>query len=106
MVVLSACNTARGVQRTGDGVIGLTWALFVAGCPTQVVSQWAVDDASTDVDALGLPALVLSGGGAAAPAPLRHFNTSDGLVHNVVSAIHEDAAGYLWLGTAAVPADF
>ena len=47
MVVLSACNTARGVQRTGDGVIGLTWALFVAGCPTQVVSQWAVDDAST-----------------------------------------------------------
>ena len=47
MVVLSACNTARGVQRTGDGVIGLTWALFVAGCPTQVVSQWSVDDAST-----------------------------------------------------------
>jgi len=47
MVVLSACNTARGVQRSGDGVIGLTWALFVAGCPTQVVSQWSVDDAST-----------------------------------------------------------
>ena len=47
MTVLSACNTARGETRTGEGVIGLTWALFVAGCPTQVVSQWAVDDAST-----------------------------------------------------------
>ncbi len=47
MVVLSACNTARGEKRSGEGVIGLTWALFAAGCPTQVVSQWSVDDAST-----------------------------------------------------------
>lgn len=47
MTVLSACNTARGENRTGEGVVGLTWALFVAGCPTQVVSQWAVDDAGT-----------------------------------------------------------
>jgi CHAT domain-containing protein/Tfp pilus assembly protein PilF len=47
MTVLSACNTARGENRTGEGVVGLTWALFVAGCPTQVVSQWAVDDKST-----------------------------------------------------------
>ncbi|WP_395146241.1 CHAT domain-containing protein, partial [Armatimonas sp.] len=47
LVVLSACNTGRGVQRTGDGVIGMTWALFVAGCSTQVVSQWSVNDAST-----------------------------------------------------------
>ncbi len=47
MVVLSACNTARGEKRSGEGVIGLTWALFAAGAPTQVVSQWSVDDAST-----------------------------------------------------------
>ncbi len=47
MVVLSACNTARGENKEGEGIIGLTWALFVAGCPTQVVSQWSVDDAST-----------------------------------------------------------
>ncbi len=25
----------------------MTWALFVAGCPTQVLSQWSVDDAAT-----------------------------------------------------------
>ncbi len=47
LVVLSACNTARGEKRSGEGVVGLTWALFVAGAPTQIVSQWAVDDAST-----------------------------------------------------------
>ncbi len=47
MVVLSACNTARGDQRSGEGVVGLSWALFVAGAPTQVLSQWAVADAST-----------------------------------------------------------
>ena len=30
-----------------EGVIGLTWALFVAGSPTTVVSQWKVESAST-----------------------------------------------------------
>ena len=47
MVTLSACNTARGQNQSGEGVVGLTWALFAAGCPTQVLSQWAVNDAST-----------------------------------------------------------
>jgi CHAT domain-containing protein len=47
LVVLSACNTARGEQRRGEGIVGLTWALFVAGAPAQVLSQWSVDDAST-----------------------------------------------------------
>jgi CHAT domain-containing protein len=47
MVVLSACETARGARHAGEGIIGLTWALFVAGVPTQIVSQWAVDDAAT-----------------------------------------------------------
>jgi CHAT domain-containing protein/uncharacterized protein HemY len=47
LVTLSACNTARGEERSGEGVIGLSWALLVAGCPTQVVSQWSVSDAST-----------------------------------------------------------
>jgi CHAT domain-containing protein len=47
LVVLSACETARGRVTAGEGVIGLAWALFVAGCPTAVVSQWKVDSAST-----------------------------------------------------------
>lgn len=49
MVVLSACETARGRVGAGEGLIGMTWALFVAGCPTTVVSQWKVDSASTTV---------------------------------------------------------
>ncbi|HJQ25116.1 MAG TPA: CHAT domain-containing protein [Blastocatellia bacterium] len=48
MVVLSACETARGRVGAGEGVIGLTWSVFVAGSPTTVVSQWKVDAASTN----------------------------------------------------------
>jgi CHAT domain-containing protein len=47
LVVLSACETARGRFRAGEGVIGLTWALFVAGVPSTLVSQWNVESAST-----------------------------------------------------------
>jgi CHAT domain-containing protein/Tfp pilus assembly protein PilF len=47
LVVLSACETARGRVGAGEGVIGMTWALFVAGSPTTVVSQWKVESAST-----------------------------------------------------------
>lgn len=47
LVVLSACETARGRVGAGEGVIGLTWAFFVAGCPTTVVSQWKVESSST-----------------------------------------------------------
>jgi CHAT domain-containing protein len=45
-VVLSACETARGRFGASEGVIGLTWALFVAGVPSTVVSQWKVESAS------------------------------------------------------------
>jgi CHAT domain-containing protein len=47
LAVLSACETARGHVGAGEGLIGLSWALFVAGVPTTVVSQWSVDSAST-----------------------------------------------------------
>jgi CHAT domain-containing protein len=47
LVVLAACETARGRTGAGEGVIGMTWALFVAGCPRTVVSQWKVEASST-----------------------------------------------------------
>jgi CHAT domain-containing protein len=47
LVVLSACETARGRVGTGEGMIGISWALFVAGSPTSILSQWKVDSAST-----------------------------------------------------------
>ncbi len=47
LAVLSACETARGRYGAGEGVIGLSWAMFVAGVPATVVSQWKVESAST-----------------------------------------------------------
>lgn len=47
MAVLSACDSARGRVGAGEGLIGMTWALFVAGVPTTVASQWAVPSNST-----------------------------------------------------------
>jgi CHAT domain-containing protein len=47
MVVLAACETARGRVGAGEGMIGMSWAFFVAGSPTTVASQWKVESAST-----------------------------------------------------------
>jgi len=47
LAVLSACQTARGQVSSGEGLIGMSWALFIAGTSTTVVSQWKVDSAAT-----------------------------------------------------------
>jgi CHAT domain-containing protein/Flp pilus assembly protein TadD len=47
ITILSACETARGAYRFGEGMIGMSWAFLIAGTPTTVVSQWKVDSAST-----------------------------------------------------------
>lgn len=47
LVVLSACQTARGRVGAGEGMVGMSWAFFVAGVPSMVASQWKVDSAST-----------------------------------------------------------
>jgi len=47
LAVLSACETARGHVGAGEGVVGLSWALSVAGARNSVVSLWNVDAAST-----------------------------------------------------------
>jgi len=46
LVVLSACNTGRG-RISGDGVLGLSRSLILAGVPSVVVSLWSVPDAPT-----------------------------------------------------------
>jgi CHAT domain-containing protein len=47
LVILSACETARGRIAPGEGIVGLMWAVFVAGSPATLVSQWRVDSPST-----------------------------------------------------------
>src|SRR5262249_45924260 len=49
LAVLSACETARGRFGAGEGIIGLSWAMFIAGVPSIVVSQWNVESASAAV---------------------------------------------------------
>jgi CHAT domain-containing protein len=47
LTVLAACQTGRGKVRNGEGLLGMSWALFAAGCPSTIASQWKVDSAST-----------------------------------------------------------
>ena len=47
LAVLSACETARGRIGAGEGMIGFSWAMFMAGVPSIVVSQWKVESAGT-----------------------------------------------------------
>ena len=47
LAILSACETARGEFRSGEGTVGMGWAMMMAGVPSVVVSQWKVDSSST-----------------------------------------------------------
>jgi CHAT domain-containing protein len=47
LAVLSGCETANGKIAPGEGVIGMTWAFFIAGTRSVLVSQWKVNSAST-----------------------------------------------------------
>lgn len=69
MVVLWACETARGRVAPGEGTIGLAWALFVAGSPATLVSQWKVESASTTELMVGFYRNLEQDGSRRAPAP-------------------------------------
>ena len=47
LAVLSACESGRGDASIGEGIVGLSWAFFVAGVPRIVASQWKVDSLGT-----------------------------------------------------------
>ena len=46
LVSLSACNTGRGSQVKGEGVMGLTRAFMYAGTPAVSVTLWSVESES------------------------------------------------------------
>ncbi|HEC93041.1 MAG TPA: CHAT domain-containing protein [Candidatus Atribacteria bacterium] len=47
LIVLSACQTARGMLERGEGVLGLPRSFFYSGARTVVSSLWNVPDKST-----------------------------------------------------------
>lgn len=49
LVVLSACETARGKVYQTEGMLGLTRAFMLAGSPRVLCSLWKVDDEATRV---------------------------------------------------------
>lgn len=49
LIVLSACETGVGPTISGEGVLGLPYALFVAGNRNAVLTLWPVADHATSV---------------------------------------------------------
>ena len=47
LVVLSACDSGVGKVVSGEGVMGLPFAMFVAGNVNTILSLWPVDDKAT-----------------------------------------------------------
>jgi CHAT domain-containing protein len=47
MVVLSACETGLGRRAVGEGYLGFSQALFLAGARSVLLSLWEVDDTAT-----------------------------------------------------------
>ena len=43
LAILSASETSGGRVKSGNGLMCMTWALFIAGCPTTIVSEWKAD---------------------------------------------------------------
>ncbi len=47
VVTLSACRTAEGDYQAGEGILGLSAAMFVSGAQAVTASLWSVDDSQT-----------------------------------------------------------
>jgi CHAT domain-containing protein len=68
LVVLSGCDTARGAEQAGEGLLGLRRAFQAAGARQVVSSLWPVDDAATQQWMLGFYQARLQRGAAVAQA--------------------------------------
>ena len=65
LTVLSACDSGVGKVLSGEGVMGLPFALFVAGNVNTILTLWPVDDDATAEFVTGLFAKLKDGQSAA-----------------------------------------
>lgn len=49
LAIMSACETASGKRRKGEGVISLSKAFIQSGCQTVIASLWSVSDQKTSI---------------------------------------------------------
>jgi len=47
LMVLSACDTGQGRNAGGEGILGLPYALYIAGNTNTLMTLWSVNDQST-----------------------------------------------------------
>ena len=47
LTVFSASETVRGRARGGEAIVAMAWALWLAGCPTTMITQWKGDFTGT-----------------------------------------------------------
>lgn len=99
LVMLSACETARGQARSGEGLIGLAWSLMVAGARNVAVTQWKVESSSTTNLTLEFYKTLKQTGGAEKAEALRQAELK--LRRNPLTAHPFYWAGFVLIGEAS-----
>ncbi len=93
LAVLSACNTAAGTTRSGEGVLGLVRGFQQAGVRTVVASLWPVDDQATSAFMQRFYRSVLAKPAGLTPAEA--LNNAGQAMRLYEHAAHEDQTGLL-----------
>jgi CHAT domain-containing protein/tetratricopeptide (TPR) repeat protein len=68
LVVLSACQSANGEPLPGEGLVGLSYAFFLAGARRVIGTLWDTDDQATEILMRHFYAALISGSASPADA--------------------------------------
>jgi CHAT domain-containing protein len=97
LVVLSACETARGKLSRGEGIVGLTSAFLFAGSRSVIASLWNVSDESTSLFMKSFYASLKSGRSKADALREARLQTMRRQIKSAVTGEQESLASpYFW----------